>query len=95
MKRRLTVAQAIVAFLSQQYSKRDARENKFYAGCFGIFGHGNVAGMGQALEQDHSLRYRVKTNVYFPRGRTLAGEGFRGRLLHSLGAGKNCWKEAG
>lgn len=62
MTRRLTVAQAIVAFLSQQYSKRDDREHKFFAGCFGIFGHGNVAGMGQALEQDRSLRYYLCRN---------------------------------
>jgi 3D-(3,5/4)-trihydroxycyclohexane-1,2-dione acylhydrolase (decyclizing) len=62
MTRRLTVAQAIVAFLSQQYAKRDDREHKFFAGCFGIFGHGNVAGMGQALEQDRSLRYYLCRN---------------------------------
>ncbi len=49
MNRRLTVAQAIVAFLSNQYSSRDNREQRFFEGCFGIFGHGNVAGMGQAL----------------------------------------------
>jgi 3D-(3,5/4)-trihydroxycyclohexane-1,2-dione acylhydrolase (decyclizing) len=62
MTRRLTVAQAVVTFLSQQYSKRDDREHKFFAGCFGIFGHGNVAGMGQALEQDRSLRYYLCRN---------------------------------
>src|ERR1700736_6598213 len=62
MKRRLTVAQAIVAFLRQQYSSRDGREQKFVQGCFGIFGHGNVAGMGQALEQDPSLQYYLCRN---------------------------------
>jgi len=62
MNRRLTVAQAIVAFLSDQYSSRDGREQKFFAGCFGIFGHGNVAGMGQALEQDPSLKYYLCRN---------------------------------
>ncbi len=46
---RLTVAQAIVRFLAQQYTERDGVEQKLFAGCFGIFGHGNVAGMGQAL----------------------------------------------
>jgi 3D-(3,5/4)-trihydroxycyclohexane-1,2-dione acylhydrolase (decyclizing) len=62
MNRRLTVAQAIVAFLSNQYSSRDNRERRFFEGCFGIFGHGNVAGMGQALEQDRRLRYSLCRN---------------------------------
>jgi 3D-(3,5/4)-trihydroxycyclohexane-1,2-dione acylhydrolase (decyclizing) len=62
MNRRLTVAQAIVAFLSNQYSSRDNQERKFFEGCFGIFGHGNVAGMGQALEQDRRLRYYLCRN---------------------------------
>ncbi|MET3805260.1 3D-(3,5/4)-trihydroxycyclohexane-1,2-dione acylhydrolase (decyclizing) [Nakamurella sp. UYEF19] len=48
---RLTVGQAIVKFLGQQYSERDGVRRKFFAGCFGIFGHGNVAGLGQALLQ--------------------------------------------
>ncbi|MEU4293995.1 3D-(3,5/4)-trihydroxycyclohexane-1,2-dione acylhydrolase (decyclizing) [Kribbella sp. NPDC026596] len=51
MKVRLTVAQALVRFLSVQYSERDGRRQKLFAGCFGIFGHGNVAGVGQALLQ--------------------------------------------
>jgi 3D-(3,5/4)-trihydroxycyclohexane-1,2-dione acylhydrolase (decyclizing) len=46
---RLTVAQATVRFLANQYSERDGVEHKLFAGCFGIFGHGNVAGLGQAL----------------------------------------------
>ena len=46
---RLTVAQAVVRFLSVQYSERDGIEQRLVAGCFGIFGHGNVAGVGQAL----------------------------------------------
>src|SRR5713101_1826880 len=46
---RLTVAQAIVQFLAQQYSERDGMEQRLIPGCFGIFGHGNVAGVGQAL----------------------------------------------
>lgn len=48
---RLTVAQAVVTFLANQYSERDGVEQKLFAGCFGIFGHGNVAGVGQALLQ--------------------------------------------
>jgi 3D-(3,5/4)-trihydroxycyclohexane-1,2-dione acylhydrolase (decyclizing) len=46
---RLTVAQATVRFLAQQYSERDGVEQRLIPGCFGIFGHGNVAGVGQAL----------------------------------------------
>ncbi|GAB3216446.1 3D-(3,5/4)-trihydroxycyclohexane-1,2-dione acylhydrolase (decyclizing) [Mycolicibacterium hippocampi] len=49
---RLTVAQATVRFLANQYVARDGERHKFFAGCFGIFGHGNVAGIGQALLQD-------------------------------------------
>jgi 3D-(3,5/4)-trihydroxycyclohexane-1,2-dione acylhydrolase (decyclizing) len=48
---RLTVGQAIVRFLGQQYSERDGLRRRFFAGCFGIFGHGNMAGIGQALLQ--------------------------------------------
>ena len=62
MTRRLTVAQAIIAFLSSQYVERDGQEFRFFAGCLGIFGHGNVAGIGQALEQDSSLRYYLFRN---------------------------------
>jgi 3D-(3,5/4)-trihydroxycyclohexane-1,2-dione acylhydrolase (decyclizing) len=49
--RRLTTAQAVIQFLARQYVARDGRENRFFGGCFGIFGHGNVAGLGQALLQ--------------------------------------------
>lgn len=48
---RLTVAQAVVEFLANQWSERDGGRQKLFAGCFGIFGHGNVAGVGQALLQ--------------------------------------------
>ena len=48
---RLTVAQATVRFLAAQYSERDGVEQRLVPGCFGIFGHGNVAGIGQALLQ--------------------------------------------
>jgi len=57
MKRRLTMAQALVAYLRNQYSTRDGKEHRFIPGIFGIFGHGNVAGLGQALEQDKGLKY--------------------------------------
>lgn len=49
---RLTVAQATIRFLVNQYSERDGVEQRFFAGTFGIFGHGNVAGLGQALLQN-------------------------------------------
>jgi 3D-(3,5/4)-trihydroxycyclohexane-1,2-dione acylhydrolase (decyclizing) len=83
MNRRLTVAQAIVAFLSNQYSSRDGREQKFFAGCFGIFGHGNVAGMGQALEQDPSLKYYLCRNeqAMVHTAAAFAKAGFRLRTL--------------
>jgi 3D-(3,5/4)-trihydroxycyclohexane-1,2-dione acylhydrolase (decyclizing) len=48
---RLTVAQAVVTFLANQWTERDGVEQRAIAGCFGIFGHGNVAGVGQALLQ--------------------------------------------
>jgi 3D-(3,5/4)-trihydroxycyclohexane-1,2-dione acylhydrolase (decyclizing) len=62
MKRRLTMAQALVTFLLNQYSARDGKEYRLIQGCFGIFGHGNVAGIGQALEQDSRLRYYLCRN---------------------------------
>jgi 3D-(3,5/4)-trihydroxycyclohexane-1,2-dione acylhydrolase (decyclizing) len=48
---KLTVTQALVRFLAAQYVERDGRRERFFAGCFGIFGHGNLSGMGQALKQ--------------------------------------------
>jgi len=56
MKRlRVTMAQALVRFLAAQYVERDGVENRFIEGCFGIFGHGNVTGVGQALAQHPDL----------------------------------------
>ena len=55
---RLTMSQALVKYLAAQYVARDGVENRFFAGMWGIFGHGNVAGVGQALEQyAPELRY--------------------------------------
>lgn len=48
---KLTVAQALIKFLSAQYVQFDGKENKFVRGVMGIFGHGNVVGLGQALEE--------------------------------------------
>ena len=54
---RLTMAQALIRFLKNQYVERDGAENPFFAGCFGIFGHGIVAGVGQALMENPDFRY--------------------------------------
>ena len=62
-KRRVTVAQALVEFLAAQHVERDGNEQRFFAGCFGIFGHGNLAGVGEALRQcDDRLRYYQARN---------------------------------
>ena len=52
---RLTAAQALVRFLAAQYVERDGVEQRFFGGCFGIFGHGNVAGIGEALYESPEL----------------------------------------
>lgn len=49
---RLTMAQALVKFLNNQYIEFDGKQNKMFRGIFTIFGHGNVIGLGQALEED-------------------------------------------
>ncbi len=49
---RLTVAQALVKFLNNQYIEFDGKQNKMFKGIFTIFGHGNVVGLGEALEND-------------------------------------------
>ncbi|MEI6580009.1 MAG: thiamine pyrophosphate-binding protein, partial [Eubacteriales bacterium] len=55
---KLTMAQALIKFLDNQYVSFDGKEEKFVQGIFGIFGHGCVTGIGQALEQGgHSMRY--------------------------------------
>src|SRR6266540_64372 len=56
--RRLTMAQALVEFLARQYTERDGVERRFFGGVFGILGHGNVAGVGEALQRaGERLRY--------------------------------------
>ena len=55
---RLTMAQALVKFLDQQYVELDGREHKFVNNIFGVFGHGCVVGVGQALQQGgHHIRF--------------------------------------
>jgi 3D-(3,5/4)-trihydroxycyclohexane-1,2-dione acylhydrolase (decyclizing) len=60
--KRLTTGQAIVAFLQNQFVERDGVRQSFFAGCFGIFGHGNVGGIGQALFQYPSFKYYQARN---------------------------------
>jgi 3D-(3,5/4)-trihydroxycyclohexane-1,2-dione acylhydrolase (decyclizing) len=60
--KRLTMAQAIIAFLKNQYVERDGKEHAFFAGALGIFGHGNVAGIGQALQQNPDFPYILMRN---------------------------------
>ncbi len=59
---RLTMAQAVIRFLKNQYVERDGVQQPFFAGAFGIFGHGNVAGIGQALQQNPDFRYYQTRN---------------------------------
>lgn len=59
---RLTTSQALIRFLDQQYVERDGVQHKFFAGCFGIFGHGNVGGIGQALFDYPAFTYYQSRN---------------------------------
>ncbi len=60
---RLTMAQALILYLARQHVARDGVQNPFFAGVWGIFGHGNVAGVGQALQQYASeIRYYQSRN---------------------------------
>jgi 3D-(3,5/4)-trihydroxycyclohexane-1,2-dione acylhydrolase (decyclizing) len=52
---RLTAAQALIRFLAAQHVERDGVARRFFGGCFGIFGHGNVAGIGEALYESPEL----------------------------------------
>ncbi|MEP7200624.1 MAG: 3D-(3,5/4)-trihydroxycyclohexane-1,2-dione acylhydrolase (decyclizing) [Chloroflexota bacterium] len=59
---RLTMAQAIIRFLKNQYVARDGREQQFFAGVWGIFGHGNIAGVGEALQENPDFPYYLAHN---------------------------------
>lgn len=59
---RLTMAQALIRFLKNQYVSRDGVQTPFFAGVLGIFGHGNVAGIGQALQENPDFRYIMVRN---------------------------------
>jgi len=60
--KKLTVAQATIEYLQNQFVERDGIEQQFFAGCFGIFGHGNVGGIGQALLEYPSFKYYQSRN---------------------------------
>jgi 3D-(3,5/4)-trihydroxycyclohexane-1,2-dione acylhydrolase (decyclizing) len=60
--KRLTVGQALVKFLKNQYVERDGTESPFFAGCLGIFGHGIVAGVGEGLLENPDFRYIMTRN---------------------------------
>jgi 3D-(3,5/4)-trihydroxycyclohexane-1,2-dione acylhydrolase (decyclizing) len=60
--RRMTMAQAVICFLKNQYVERDGEQHQFFAGVLGIFGHGNVAGIGQALQQNPDFPYMPVRN---------------------------------
>jgi len=59
---RLTVGQAIIRFLKNQYVERDGIENPFFAGCLGIFGHGIIAGVGEGLQENPDFKYIMTRN---------------------------------
>jgi len=80
---RLTAAQALVRFLAAQVVERDGMRRKFFGGCFGIFGHGNVAGIGEALfERPDLLTYYPARNE---QAMVHAAAGYA-RQLNRLGA---------
>ena len=59
---KITVGQAIVRFLKNQYVELDGQQNPFFAGCLGIFGHGIVAGVGEGLLENPDFRYYLTRN---------------------------------
>ena len=80
---RLTAAQALVRFLAAQHVERDGVEHRFFGGCFGIFGHGNVAGIGEALYESPELLtyYQGRSE----QGMVHAASGYA-RMRNRLGA---------
>jgi 3D-(3,5/4)-trihydroxycyclohexane-1,2-dione acylhydrolase (decyclizing) len=59
---KVTVGQAVIKFLKNQYVEFDGKEMPFFAGCLGIFGHGNVAGIGEGLLENPDFRYIMTRN---------------------------------
>src|SRR5215831_1085465 len=60
--KRLTMGQALLGFLKNQYVERDGVEHRFFEGAWGIFGHGIIAGFGQALQQNPEFPYYLCRN---------------------------------
>ncbi len=90
--RRMTMAQALLTFLKNQYVERDGEQHRFFAGVLGIFGHGNVAGIGQALEQDRELPFipmrNEQSGVHFAAGFAKASNRLRAfACTSSIGPG--------
>jgi 3D-(3,5/4)-trihydroxycyclohexane-1,2-dione acylhydrolase (decyclizing) len=88
----MTMAQALISFLKNQYVERDGEEHKFFAGVLGIFGHGNVAGIGQALQQNPDFPYYLVRNeqsgVHLAAGFAKAGNRVRAfACTSSIGPG--------
>ena len=80
---KLTTAQALIGFLIAQQTERDGETRPFFGGCFGIFGHGNVGGLGQALHQyRQDFRYILGRNE---QAMVHASAGFA-RMSHRLRA---------
>ena len=80
---RVTAAQALLRFLAAQQVERDGVRRRFFGGCFGIFGHGNVAGLGEALlSHAELLRYHPARNE---QGMVHAAVGYA-RMRNRLGA---------
>jgi 3D-(3,5/4)-trihydroxycyclohexane-1,2-dione acylhydrolase (decyclizing) len=89
---RLTVGQAVVRFLKNQYAERDGVENPFFAGCLGIFGHGIVAGVGEGLLENPDFRYIMTRNEQASVHIAIAYAKMRNRLatfacISSIGPG--------
>jgi 3D-(3,5/4)-trihydroxycyclohexane-1,2-dione acylhydrolase (decyclizing) len=89
---RLTVGQAVVRFLRNQYAERDGVENPFFAGCLGIFGHGIVAGVGEGLLENPDFRYIMTRNEQASVHIAIAYAKMRNRLatfacISSIGPG--------
>lgn len=62
MATKITVGQAVIRFLKNQFIEQDGHDVPFFAGCLGIFGHGNVAGIGEGLLENPDFRYYMTRN---------------------------------
>ena len=96
---RVTAVRAIVLFLKNQFVERDGTVHPFFAGCFGIFGQGNVAGMGQAPQEHpdflHSLLRNEQAMVHT--ATAIAKMNYRLRTPHTRkndsGRGRCQWQD--